>query len=145
MRTYPYRPQPITVDRSLVSAIQVYQYLIFNASERARMIDEICRLQPNEPFIVRITHRSLPGHLTYSTVESDQDFLRRIEGLLQYELGQCYLITSVPSVRPYQINSPLINLHAIGLKSTKAKILRSGTIILKKVPRGCRAWQLHVC
>src|ERR1700729_3212296 len=85
MRQYPYHPLPRGIDAYWTRPIELYEYLLRTPSERERIRREICQLVPNEPFIARIYHPCLRGMLTYSTVDNDDAFIRRIMACREYE------------------------------------------------------------
>jgi len=88
MRTYPYQPSPAGIDNLWTCAADVYCYLYAFSPERDRLYNEICALKPNEPFVVQITHRLLPGDLVLSTVDTDNAFIHRLEQCLRHEMLQ---------------------------------------------------------
>ena len=103
MRVYQYQPRPHHVERYWRTAADVYNHLICYPSERARIITDICAMEPGQPYIVRIYHPYLPNYVTYSTVEPNSEFLRHLEGFLCHELYQWHLVRGSLSVRlpPY--------------------------------------------
>ena len=88
LRTYLYIPQPSGIDMFWTTETHVYHYLICSASERSRIMADVHNLEPGQPFNVMILHRCLARYLTYSTVESDENFLDRITRIFVCELNK---------------------------------------------------------
>ena len=100
MRVYFYQPLPRHVDQNWRTAEDALAHLITHPHERQRIMDDICAIEPGQPYIVRIHHWCLPSYITYSTVDPDREFLRRLEGFLNSVRGSWHTVFRSPSVSP---------------------------------------------
>ena len=98
MQFYVYKPQPHFVDCQWTTTGHVYVHLINNPARCKQIMSKISTLNQNQPFTTIILHPLLPGHLTYSIVESDSQFLHCVENLLNYEEGYGNLVAGLPLV-----------------------------------------------
>jgi len=86
MYTYIYTPFPHQADRCWTSPIQLYRYLLRHPCERQRIIQHIQDFAHGELLLVAICHPLIPcGILRYSTIQTDDDFIRRLETCRDYE------------------------------------------------------------
>jgi hypothetical protein len=80
MYTYIYTPVPHLVDRYWTTPLQLYRYLLRHPDERQRIIQHIQEFANGELLLVAICHPLIPcGILRYSTIHTDDDFIRRLE------------------------------------------------------------------
>ena len=98
LRTYFYIPRPYGVDMFWTTEAHVHHHLICSTSERTRIIKEVQDMEPGQPFSVIILHRCLARYLTYSTVESDDNFLDRLTRIFVCELNKWNYQTSITLV-----------------------------------------------
>ena len=88
MRMYTYRPLPDGIDRGWTGTLQVFKYLRSRPRERTRLQEEISWIYPGESYSIKIWHERSPGILQLSTVDTAEDFLRRINTCIRHELAR---------------------------------------------------------
>ena len=86
VRAYFYHPKPNGIDHYWTTPAQMYWHLLHHPLERARLLAEVRNLNPGQTIITVFIHFCLPRYFTLSTLESDEIFLRRIQGLYHREL-----------------------------------------------------------
>lgn len=88
MQRYDFVPQYNRSKQQWKTSIQVYDYLLSHQDERDRIRQDICGTAPGELFRTIIHHPLLPyGMLVYSTLQDDDEFVRRIELCREYAIN----------------------------------------------------------
>ena len=85
MLTYTYVPLPLGIDRYWDTPIHLCTHLLHHPNERDRICGDIHHTAQNELLSLTIHHPCLPyGILRYSTLQDDEEFVRRIKICREY-------------------------------------------------------------